>query len=211
LNKLRVLFLTAATAAVMTTTGQSDELPLDSSRFGDRVVGFYVGVSASQFTDDSWNMRYGPEFGAFMVLNLTDLLALQPELAYVSKGGKWEEGYSSSGASLGTNADIRLGYVQFAILARANQPLSQYRDEHNFRPKLLAGFSVNIKVNSSTRRSPPPDFKDTEFSFIFGGGFDQRIGVRRCLTADFRYEFGLTNASTGLTCSTVHFLLGMTL
>ena len=214
MNRIHRLLLGLSCVAVLTANSHGDELPIDTSRFGNRSFGFYLGVSASHFTSasgTSWNSRYGPDLGSVLIINLTDLIALQPELAYVSKGAKWEEQTFPDGRVFLSAGDIRLGYIQFAVLARLNQPLSQYRDEHNFRPKLLAGFAFNTRVHTSARGIDPPDFQDTELSFIFGGGFDQLVAPGRSVTADVRFDVGLNKVNLDWKNNTVRFLLGMTL
>lgn len=213
MNCIQRLAMGLACVAVLAATGYGDDLPIDTSRAGNRTYGFYVGVSGSNFSGGStdWINRYGPDFGSTVTMNLTDLAALQGELAYITKGTKWEELIYKDGSVVRTSGGLNLGYLQLALLARLNQPLSKYRDENVLRPKLLAGFGWNTQVYSSADGVETPDLNKTDFSFIFGAGFDHRISLRRFLTVDVRFDLGLRKVFDEGTNHTIRFLLGLTL
>jgi hypothetical protein len=213
MNCLRQLVPALTCIAVLAVSGYGGELPLDTSRFGNRSFGFYLGVAGSNFSsgESNWINCYGPDFGSTATMNLTDLLALQGELAYISKGTKWEELLYRDGSFVQSSGNFRIGYLQLAVLARLNQPLSRYRDENLFRPKLLAGFGWSTRVYSSASGVELPDFRRTDFSFIFGGGFDHRVALRRFLTVDVRFDVGLRTVFEDCSNHTIRFLLGMTL
>jgi hypothetical protein len=176
---------------------RGDEPAINSTRKGTTVFGFYVGTTLSDFGGEStpqWVSRFGSVVGTYGVFYLTDLLALQTDLSLDSKGGRIEERYDSDGVQINPAADIRLGYVEFAVLARMNQPISRYRDECNFRPKLLLGFAIGTKVSTSGRGIADylqPHFRDADLILIFGGGFDQLVWGKRSLTIDLRFGFGM--------------------
>lgn len=194
-----------------------DEPTNDSTRQGTKVFGFYVGTSLSNFGGEStpqWVSRFGSVVGTYGVFYLTDLFALQTDLSLDSKGGRIEERYDSDGVQINPAADIRLGYVEFAILARLNQPISRYRDECNFRPKLLLGFAIGTKVSTSARGIADylqPHFRDAELSLIFGGGFDQLVWGKRSLTIDLRFGLGMSDVYADWHNNDARFLVGFSL
>jgi hypothetical protein len=186
MRHLRLLLLLTLMLTFHAAQGLGNQNPGDSCLPGLPALGFYFGAACS-------DSRYGPDMGAYANFGMTDLLGLQFELAYISKGAQ-------------------LGYVQVAVLARMNQPRSRFRDERNFRPKLLAGFGFATKVSDS--RWDHKDnwaFEDTQFSFIFCGGFDHCIWGRRSVTFDFRVDLGMSGIFADWTSTTARFLVGMTL
>jgi len=198
--------------AVLLLTGvalpaHSDEPTNDSTRQGTTVFGFYVGTTLSDFGDEStpqWVSRFGSVVGTYGVFYLTDLFALQTDLSLDSKGGNIEERYDSDGLQINPAADIGLGYVEFAILARLN------------RPKLLLGFAIGTKVSTSARGIAGylrPHFRDAELILIFGGGFDQRVWGKRSLTIDLRFGFGMSDvfADWNNSDADARFLVGFSL
>jgi hypothetical protein len=203
-----------------------DENPGDSSAPGPVTRGFYFGATSSYFTaqsgsspiidepDTLFGSRYGGNIGVYANYPLTDLLGLQLDLGYVSKGAQIDEEYDRKGDLIQPAADVRLDYVQFAVLVRLGQPKSRFRDEYNLRPKLLGGFALGTKVKTRTHglvETYEHIFHDTELSLIFGGGLDYCIWGDRAVTFEFRFDLALTDVYKDWNNSTARFLVGFSL
>jgi len=208
--------LLALLIAFPTAQGFSNEIPGDSTTPGPVTRGFYFGATSSHFTGEDctlWNSRYGGDVGMYANFPLTRLLGLQLDLGYLSKGAQIEEAFYPDGTKLRGRADVRLDYVQFAVLVRLGQPRSGFRDEYNFRPKLLGGFALGTRVKTRTHglgEEFEHFFHDTELSLVFGGGFDHGIRGDRAVTLEFRFDLGLSNVYTDWKNNTGRFLVGMT-
>jgi len=217
MRHLRLLLLLTVMLSFHAAQGFGSENPGDSSVPEPPTLGFYFGATCSHFAGESsapWDSRYGPDMGAYADFGMTDLLGLQLELAYLSKGGRIEEQFYPSSGVLRPSADIRLGYVQFAVLARLSQPRSRFKDERNFQPKLLGGFAISSLAETTSRglaEEEVPHFRDTELSLVFGGGFDHRIWGRQAVTLDFRFDLGLSDIYADWSSNTARFLVGLTL
>jgi hypothetical protein len=209
------------TAALLLTSValpvRGDEKPRDSCAPGPVTKGFYIGATSSHFTGETcagWDSRWGGNFGVYANYPLTNLLGLQLDLGYVSKGAQIEESFDPDGDLIQGSADIRLDYVQFAVLTRLSQPRSGFRDEYAFRPKLLGGFALNTRVKTRVHgvgEAWEHFFRDTELSLVFGGGFDHCIWGERAITIEFRFDLALSDVCGDWKNNTAHFLTGMTL
>jgi|GEM_PF-6527516 len=217
MRHLRLLLLLTLMLTLHAAQGFGNQNPGDSSAPEPSTLGFYFGAACAHFAGGSsapWGSRYGPDMGAYADFGMTDLLSLQLDMAYISKGARKEELYINVVRKLQLAGDIRLGYVQFAVLARMDQPRSRFRDERNIQPKLLGGFAISTLVETTSRglvEEEIPHFRDTELSLVFGGGFDYRVWGRRAVTFDFRFDLGLSNIYADWSSNTARFLVGMTL
>jgi hypothetical protein len=217
MRRLRLLMLLALSLSLGAAQGFGNELPGDSSAPGPVTKGFYFGATSSHFTGESctlWSSRYGGNVGMYANFPLTDLLGLQLDMSYLAKGAQIEEAFDRDGILIRSAADVRLDYVQFAVLARLGQPRSRFRDEYAFRPKLLGGFALNTRVQTRVHglsEEYEHFFQDTELSLIFGGGFDLDVWSNRAVTFDFRFDLGLSDVCADWKNNTARFLMGMTL
>ena len=216
MKHLRLLQL-ALLITLPTAQSFGNDIPGDSCEPGPITRGFYFGATSSHFTGETctqWGSRYGGNVGAYANFPLTSLLGLQLDLSYVSKGAQIEEAYDRDMVLIRETADVRLDYVQFAVLTRLGQPRSGFKDEYNFSPRLLGGFALNTRVKTRLRGLAEEwehFFRDTELSLVFGGGFDHRVWGKRAVTFEFRFDLGLSDVSGDWKNNTARFLVGMTL
>ena len=193
------LLTAALLLAGIALPARGGENPGDSSQPGAVTKGFYFGTTTRSTSGSCW----GVNVGVYADFHLTSLLGLQLDLGYVTEG-----------SVIRSCSDARLDYVQFAVLARFDQPRSRYRDEYNFRPKLLGGLAVNTRVKTRTHgfeEEYEHFFQDTELSLIFGCGFDYYVWSNRAVTFEFRFDLDLSDLCGGWASNTAHFLMGMTL
>ena len=211
------LLRSALLISFLSAQGFANDNPGDSSAPGPITKGFYFGVTSSHFSGESctlWGSRFGGNAGMYANFPLTDLLGLQLDIGYVTKGAQIEEAYDRDGLLIRPAADVRLDYVQFAVLTRLGQPRSGYRDEYHLRPKLLGGFALNTRVKTRVHGLSEDwehSFQDTELSLVFGGGFDHSFWGKRAVTFEFRFDLGLSDVYADWKNNTAHFLMGMTL
>jgi hypothetical protein len=198
MKHLRPLLL-ALLIGFPTAQGLCNEIPGDSTASGPVTKGFYLGTTTRSTAGSCW----GVNVGGYANFHLTNLLGLQLDLGYVTEG-----------SLIRSSSDARLDYVQFAVLARFDQPRSPYRDEYNFRPKLMGGLALNTRVKTRTHRLGEENehfFQHEALSLIFGGGFDHHVWSRRAITFEFRFDLDLSDVRGGWISNTAHFLVGMTL
>ncbi len=166
----------------------------------------------------------GIQWGAFAAIRLSDLIALQPEISMVGKGGEIETSTTSFG--------IEQSYLDFPVLLKLTVPALS----RAIRPVLFVGpvisFELGCEAESEvgdvdgpgdTEDTDPADVegddvtctdptlgadqfptKSVEFGALGGAGFDISLG-RLVLGVEARYTLGLTNVSdlTGASAETV--------
>ena len=128
------------------------------------------------------NMRTGWLLGGFVLFDINDQLAIQPEVLYAAKGAT---------ATDGTNElRIKLDYVDVPVLLRVT-PVAN----HPFY--LLVGPSINFNVSAkvesaddagSTEDDVKEDVNGTEFGLVVGAG----VTIGNFLV-EGRYIAGLSN------------------
>ncbi len=122
--------------------------------------------------------RTGLHFGAFLVLNLSDNIGLQPELLYSQKGIKFESG--------GFNIEENFNYIDLPILLRYNI---------NEMISLHAGPQLSFLLSAEDQDGN--DFDDevsgTDLALSFGGQIDLPAGF----VGGLRYNLGLSDIYDG--------------
>ncbi len=157
--------------------------------------GIKAGVSLATFGGDDVDMgpvspgtRTGLAVGGFLTFAMGPNFALQPELLYVQKGAKYEEGDES--------ATFKFGYLDIPVLLKVRFPTSG-----SVRPSLFAGPVGSIKLSADGEAtegdmSLSMDISDMvkgfDFGMAFGGGLDFAMG-QNTLAFDARYTLGLTD------------------
>jgi len=146
--------------------------------------GVKAGVSLSnvKWSDDVGDEKsiIKPTFGAFALVKLTPMLALQPELNYLVTGEKWD-------ITDGTNVE-NFTYLQMPILLRV-----QFMKEGKFVPFALAGPAVGFLLSAKDGGEDVKEwFKSTDFGAVLGLGGEFDLGTMKGLV-DLRYYMGLTN------------------
>jgi len=144
--------------------------------------GFRVGVNAATLSTDEQGFdpktRWGLVLGAFGVIPVNDMFAIQPEVLYSQQGAKVEDGSDK--------ATVKLDFVQIPILARIR--LGKGSPAH-----LLVGPSFGIRTKAETEfngqsESFADEVKKGETSIVTGVAVNCGPAV-----VDARYNWGLTN------------------
>jgi hypothetical protein len=133
--------------------------------------------------------KAGAVFGGFVMFPITDRLAFQPELAFVMKGVKLNEGN-------GGTVTASLRYLEFPMLIRYAMAL----DKHT--GYVLVGPTFGVKASTSAKLDAPSQSTDFDIdpairTFDAGLAFAGGIEYGRYLF-EARYTQGLTDVGTDL-------------
>ncbi len=143
--------------------------------------------------------------GPVINIDLSGFLALQAEVTYFQKGGKYDlqVPIPTSVVSVDIRETRRLSFIEIPLLLKFSIPLAG-----GFRPTLLIGPSMGInlsgKLDSRLRvrilgvgldldekRGVDMETNATDLSLVVGGGFDVKLPTGK-LIADARVCVGLT-------------------
>jgi hypothetical protein len=161
-------------------------------------IGFKLGPSFSKMSldqdddDQSWLTKFTG--GGFVRFDMA-AFALQPELMYVTKGGRWVEGNES--------AELRFDYIEVPVLFVL--PLMA---GPGVRPHLYAGPAFAFEVGCSVAVNAGGisgsvdcdadeegvDRKKLDIGAMFGGGLSLPMGPG-ALLLEARYTLGLMDLS----------------
>jgi len=167
--------------------------------------GVKVGVAVANFNgtlSDATDLRSRSQmtFGGFLRFDLGGVLALQPEMQYVPKGGRGSFVITDdTGVPLGTaDGTLKLDYLEFPVLLKVNIPSGGLLSPNfyvapsaavNLASKLTADVSA-LGLPESVREEDVKDqVKSLDFGGSIGGGFDVRTG-KGLMTIDARYTLG---------------------
>ena len=134
----------------------------------------------------------------FITINITEMFAIQPEVLYIKKGTKYEEGINGETGTLWFN----LTYLEIPVLAKIMVPT-----QGSVKPFLFAGPAVALKLSTKLKAEVGGDsieveseelnemLKGTDFGLVIGGGLDIGLGApgTGSISVDIRYSLGLTN------------------
>ncbi len=164
--------------------------------------------------------RLGFCLGGFITYQLTDWLALQPELLLSVKGAKFTEEGSDLIATAAYDSIItwdnqetwKLTYIEIPLLMKFTVPTSS-----NIKPNIIMGPAVGIKVGSKldwhwsgsgkpvgaiynfywdeSSKENIDGLENIELSFVFGTGIDFELTSGKILF-DVRYTMGLTKSDS---------------
>jgi hypothetical protein len=164
--------------------------------------------------------RIGFCVGGFITYQVTEWLALQPEILLSVKGAKLEESGSALLDSVPANYEQswendetwKLSYIEMPVLAKLQIPLSA-----NLKPNVFIGPALDIMIGSKLdwRWSGSAGFETAiydsawdesskeeiegldilEYSLVFGGGFEYELNSGKILF-DIRYTVGITKNDT---------------
>ena len=165
--------------------------------------GIKAGVGMSTFTGDDKDFvfetatdtflvepstKMGINFGLWLQYKLSPQFAIQPEVLYVSKGAKYEEGTDK--------VTIKANYIQVPVLFKYLIPTNGKISPNIFAGPFL-GFKASAKAKYETGAGESEedldDAKSTEFGVTFGGGIDIAAGEKGVITLDARYDLGMSN------------------
>lgn len=171
--------------------------------------GIKIGVSSSKFTgpdiedmDEFLGVDLKSNTGicaaGFITINIAEMFAIQPEVLYIKKGAKYEEGINGETAKFWFN----LTYLEIPVLAKITVPT-----QGSVKPFLFAGPAVALKLSTKLKMEVGGDsveveseevnemLKGTDFGLVIGGGLDIGLGApgTGSISVDIRYSLGLTN------------------
>ncbi len=148
----------------------------------------FVFETATDTITVSPSSKMGIDFGLWLQFKLSPQIAIQPEVLYVSKGAKYEEGTDK--------VTIKANYIQVPVLFKFLIPT-----KGKIAPNIFAGpffgFKASAKAKYETGAGDSEedltDAKSTEFGVTFGGGIDIAAGEKGVITLDARYDLGMSN------------------
>jgi hypothetical protein len=154
----------------------------------ERTIGFKLGPSFSKmsFDEDDGGQKWLAKFtgGGFLSLDM-GAFRLQPELTYVTKGGKWEEG--------GASGDLSFDYVEVPVLFVLPMGAGS-----GFQPNVYAGPALayevgcSVSVGGLTLDCDEGDRTKLDVGAMLGGGLAFPMGPGSLLL-EGRFTFGLRN------------------
>ena len=185
-NKISLL----ATAIILTFTATSMVAQTTSSNNSrENEFGVKGGFNISNmYTDnaDDENVLYGFNVGVFATFPLSEVIAIQPELYYTTKGSELK--YNND--FINGSSKLRLDYIQLPVMVKFN--VMEHLNIH-FGP--YGAYLVGAKVKSENNQNvfevdedlDTDDFEKFEFGLAAGVEFDFEP-----LSVGLRYDYGLT-------------------
>ena len=180
--------LTVMAMALMATTAVAQDTGLVGKGFKLGLSMYTFGGDDTEFEGVSPGTRMGLGAGGFLTFALGPNFALQPELLYVQKGARYEEGDAS--------VTFKLDYLDIPVLLKYRFPT-----EGSIRPNLFAGPVGSIKMSANIQMESGGDeasvdmsdeVKGFDFGVALGGGLDFALSSST-LNFDVRYTLGLTD------------------
>jgi len=153
---------------------------------------FNFGIKAgASFANSLWSDDDGtekaivrPTFGAFALINITPMIAIQPELNYLVMGEWWD-------ITDGTAIE-EFTYLHIPVLLRV-----RLMEEGKVVPIVFAGPAVGFLLSAKDEGNDVKEFlKSTDFGADLGVGAEIAFGKMKALL-DLRYYLGLTNVFKG--------------
>ena len=150
------------------------------------------GVNFATLTGDAEDvsMKVGFNVGGFVEIKVSDKFSVQPELLYSTQGARTE---ISEFDGFNFDAKVNLGYLNIPIMARY-----YVANKFSLEAGPQVGFLLSAKgkaevmeggVTTSAEEDIKDEFESIDFGVNFGAGYD----FTKNLSANVRYNFGLTN------------------
>ena len=158
-------------------------------------IGFRGGVASTTAAVDpelSLAARTGVLVSAGVGFQFTELLGAQAEVQFVQRGARIALP-TGIGRVAGT---YQLDYLQLPLLLKVGLTEGRLRVFAVAGPTLGVLFSAQASgsvAGIDTTLSATDDFKNNEWAIEFGGGTEIDLDPMIALTADVRYDLGLTN------------------
>jgi len=167
--------------------------------------GVKAGLSSSLFTNDIFgdtDRKAGICAGGFLTFQVTPNLAIQPELLYAQRGGKYVTNATNEmGEVTGeVDANYNFDYLELPVLLRVSAT-----GGGKVSPAFFAGPSLAFKLSSTSSASGDPVLQDvsneesdmewirsTDLRLTFGAGLDIDAGSNT-IFLEGRYDVGLSN------------------
>lgn len=184
---LMTIGATSVNAQTTTTTSTSSYNSYNSTpeaSFGVK-GGFNISNMYTENADDE-NVLYGFNAGVYATFPLSDIISIQPELYYTTKGSELD--YNN--AFISGSSRLRLDYIQLPIMAKFN-----IGEHFNVHLGPYGAFLVGANVKSENdadifefdENLDTDDFEKFEFGLAAGVEF-----AFDPLTVGLRYDYGLT-------------------
>lgn len=146
--------------------------------------------------EDPSNLLIQPVFGAFVSVNVSKAVAVQPEVYLLKRGGEWTE----EGPETTTKWVEKWEYVHIPVLAKLRlKPGSKTVPVIFVGPALNFNLSASGKIYEDDVLVDEYDFaelvKSPTWSFVFGGGAEMTM-KKLLFVLDIRYDLGLSNPIT---------------
>ena len=139
--------------------------------------GVKAGLSLSNLTNSSLNVRPGLVIGGFANIRFNDYVALQPELQYAMQGGKYDD------------LTTKLDYIQIPVMVKGYMWKGL-----NIEAGPQFGFRTVGKEKINGKNYSIKDATNVfDFAIGVGLGYETEMG----LTAGFRYLISATDAFDG--------------
>jgi hypothetical protein len=188
MNRSRERFLIAAVSIILLSS---------SVRAGEWSVGIKGGLNVSDAVGvdvGEPDPLYGVSAGLAAAYAPSDMFSLQMEILFTMKGARGTHEAFFGGAK---EADVRISYLEFPILAKMTFPV-----DWALRPSLFFGPAVAFELASEAEftvlgRTESQEIQqyinDMDLGLVFGGGTDIITG-RGNLLFDVRYTLGMISA-----------------
>ena len=173
--------------AFNTTNAQMATSTTPEAEFGVK-GGFNISNMYTDSADDE-NVLYGFNAGVYAKFPLSEMISVQPELYYTTKGSELD--YSI--ADFNGSSKLRLDYIQLPVMVKFN-----IGEHFNVHAGPYAAFLVNANAKSENNFDfaefdEDLDTDDFEkFEFGLGAGIEFAFNP---LTVGLRYDYGLTNVN----------------
>ena len=186
-NSVKILATAMIALAFNTTNAQTTTT--NSSTAGEAEFGVKGGFNLSNMYSenaDDENILYGFNAGVYTKFPLSDMISVQPELYYTTKGSELE--YNN--AFINGSSKLRLDYIQLPVMVKFN-----IGEHFNVHAGPYAAFLVGANVKSENDQDffevdEDLDTDDFEkFEFGLGAGVEFAFDP---LTVGLRYDYGLT-------------------
>jgi len=195
---MKKLLLVLAVVMLFTVSGFAQDVVK-----GVTAKGIKVGVNLANWTGDISGNKMMLTFGGgvFMEYSFNPQFAVQPEVLFMMKGTKAEEG----------DGKYKLTYIEIPVLLKFKPTM-----EGNFKPGIFAGPAVGLLM--SAKEDPGgEDIKDNlksiDFGIAFGAGFMYMMQNGGGITFDARYTMGMgtiddTEADETIKNTNISFMVG---
>jgi hypothetical protein len=193
MKKMLGALLSVALLAVVVPQPASAEVTFDLGLKGG------VALTSLKWSDegepDNSTSILTPIIGGFLTINVNKTFAFQPEIYFLTLGGKW----TASGEGFDLKEVEKIGVVHIPFLAKIR--LAD-REAKKIVPILFAGPAVDVILSAKGKfyvdgaledeYDIKEDLKSTNFSLVFGGGAEVMLD-KLMLVFEARYDMGLTD------------------
>lgn len=186
-----------------------------NSTYSQTHVGFHGGATFSKMKTTEQGTTSGsgtltsPTGGVLFVFPLTNRFSIQPEINYVTKGGKTKFDFRVYTYSFSAESSVKINYLEIPVLGKFNFHQQTFDLNLFAGPSIAYGISGVTYFSSTTNGITNTDkqtinFKNDQINRVdvdlnFGMGATFPLGINSVFF-DFRYQFGISNmASPGST------------